>query len=167
MLILGHNADSFDTIAILIECGAPLDDRNMVFNAGAPNPVIRFKREHIYSDDDSLINMQTLPKRIRNAVAKHIIFGKDEDTSLTAIEIIATSLVKVDATNSGNAPGGDLETLGELMKATSTELTPCPDLLDFPRSRDDADGQTKCRKSYHWWRRRKLEGSWPLEPSRL
>jgi len=130
-LVFGRNANSFDTIAILIEYGAPLDDRNMVLNTGAPHPVIRFKREHTYNDEDSLINMQILTTRIRNAVAKHIIFGMDEDISLlTAIEAIAAAQVKVDTTDSGSTPGGDdLQTLGELMKAISTELTPRPDLL--------------------------------------
>ena len=129
-LIFRRNGNSFDTIAILIEYGAPLDDRNMVLNTGAPHPVIRFKREHTYNDEDSLINMQILTTRIRNAVAKHIIFGKDEDISLlTAIEAVAAAQVKVDTTGSGNTRGDDLQTLGELMKGISTELTPRPDLL--------------------------------------
>ena len=104
-------ADGFDIIAILIEYGAPLDNRNMVLNTGVPgDPVIWFRREHTYNDEDSLI--QILTTRIRDAVVTRQAYYLWEGS-------------------------------------------------------DDADEQLECRKSHHWCRRRKLEGSWFLEPSRL
>ena len=51
------HAERFDTLAVLIEYGAPLEDTNSVVNSGAPHPVIRLRREHTHHDVESLINM--------------------------------------------------------------------------------------------------------------
>lgn len=135
------HAERFDTLAVLIEYGAPLEDTNLVVNAGAPHPVIRLRREHTYHDEDSLINMQILTTRIRNAVAKDIVLkkmGSEEiDVSLAPV-VDALSTVRLDGqgvssgggtgTTRSNA-GDDLDELGELMKAIAAELAPVPELL--------------------------------------
>ena len=138
------HAERFDTLAVLIEYGAPLEDTNSVVNSGAPHPVIRLRREHTHHDENSLINMQILATRIRNAVAKDIVFKKmgseDIDVGLAPVSD-ALSTVHLDGQSVGGGGGGgtsgarasnaddDLETLGELMKAIAAELAPPPELL--------------------------------------
>ncbi|KAF8250318.1 FAD/NAD(P)-binding domain-containing protein [Wilcoxina mikolae CBS 423.85] len=59
---------SFDTIAVLIEFGAELDNRNEVLKIPAPDPVIRIRRRHTHTDEESQEEMQDLATRIRNTV---------------------------------------------------------------------------------------------------
>ena len=68
----------FDTVAVLLEYGAPSENRNLVVKSGTPHPVIRLRHEYTYHDVESLINMQTLARRIRNAVAKCTISSRLE-----------------------------------------------------------------------------------------
>jgi hypothetical protein len=63
----------FDTIAILLEFGAPLDDNNEVLNVASPTPTIRVKRQMIYSDESDQIEMQDLATKIRNGVITQIL----------------------------------------------------------------------------------------------
>jgi len=130
------HADRFDTIAVLIEYGAPLEDRNLVVNSGAPHPVIRLRREHTYNDEDSLINLQILTTRIRNAVATEVILKKMDsekiDVSFASVSE-ALSTVHLNGgegtSGSGGNAGDDLNTLGELLKSIAAELAPIPELL--------------------------------------
>lgn len=75
--------DDFDTIAVLIEFGAELNDDNEVLNIPAPHPVIRMKRHELHSSEAEQIEMQTLATRIRNTVIKDVLesgsFGSPQD----------------------------------------------------------------------------------------
>ena len=71
----------FDTIAILLEFGAELDDQNEVINDASPNPTIRIGRGQIHNDEESQIEMQELATRIRNAtITKVLTFNHDSNT---------------------------------------------------------------------------------------
>ena len=73
----GRNGSSEDnnleTIAVLLEFGAKLRDDNEVFNSGSVNPVIRMRRQELYTNEESQIYMQTLATSIRNTVITQIL----------------------------------------------------------------------------------------------
>ena len=65
--------DHVETIAVLLEFGAKLREDNEVFSSGALNPVIRMRREEVYTDEESQIYMQLLATSIRNTVITRIL----------------------------------------------------------------------------------------------
>lgn len=65
--------NNVETIAVLLEFGAKLRDDNQVFSLGSLNPVIRMRRQELYTDEESQIYMQTLATRIRNTVITQIL----------------------------------------------------------------------------------------------
>ena len=62
-----------ETIVILLEFGAKLHDDNQVFSSGSLNPVIRMRRQELYTDEESQIYMQILATTIRNTVITQIL----------------------------------------------------------------------------------------------
>ena len=65
--------NNVETIAVLLEFGAKLRDDNEVFSSGSLNPVIRMRRQELYTDEESQIHMQILATRIRNTVVTQIL----------------------------------------------------------------------------------------------
>lgn len=62
---------NFDTIAILLQFGAPLDDNNEVLNLPTPDPVIRVRRPILHSRLPSKV--QDKLAEIRNVILEKII----------------------------------------------------------------------------------------------
>lgn len=65
--------NNVETIAVLLEFGAKLRDDNQVFGSGSLNPVIRIRRQEVYTDEESQIYMQILATSIRNTVITQIL----------------------------------------------------------------------------------------------
>ena len=65
--------DNVETIAVLLEFGAELCDGNQVFSSGSVDPVIRLRREEIFTDEESQTYMQVLATSIRNTVITRIL----------------------------------------------------------------------------------------------
>ena len=73
-----HKSHSFDddnveTIAVLIEYGAKLNNENQVFSSGSLNPVIHMRRQETFTDEESQVIMQMLATSIRNTVVTRIL----------------------------------------------------------------------------------------------
>lgn len=64
---------TFDTIAILIEFDANLNDDNEVLNVPAPHPVIRLNRLQTHTSEPEQQEMQDLATRVRNTVIEQIL----------------------------------------------------------------------------------------------
>ncbi|KAK7689434.1 hypothetical protein QCA50_007226 [Cerrena zonata] len=79
-------ANDFDTIAVLIEFGADLDDYNEVVNIPAPHPVIRMKRHQTHASEEEQIEMQNLATRVRNTVIKDVL----ESNTSTSVGVTPT-----------------------------------------------------------------------------
>ena len=62
-----------DTIAILLEFGAHLDDNNKVLNIPSASPTIRIRRQETYSEEKNQEDMQELAEKIRDKVITEIL----------------------------------------------------------------------------------------------
>ncbi|KAK7689491.1 hypothetical protein QCA50_007283 [Cerrena zonata] len=76
---------TFDTIAILIEFDAELNDDNEVLNVPAPHPVIRLKRHQTHTSEPEQQEMQDLATRVRNIVISDILAPGANSTNSTAV----------------------------------------------------------------------------------
>ena len=71
--------DEFDTIAVLLEFGAELNEDNEVLNIPSTYPTIRLRRAQTYSDEASQIEMQDLATSIRDTVISRVLEGKTNE----------------------------------------------------------------------------------------
>ena len=76
-----------DTIAILLEFGAELNDKNEVLMGASSAPVIRVRRLKTYSDEKYQYEMQLLATLIRNRMMK-----SSDSPSLPELESLLSSL---------------------------------------------------------------------------
>jgi choline dehydrogenase-like flavoprotein len=121
----------YDTVAVLIEFGAPLNDDNAVFDTASPNPVIRIRRNDTHDDEDSKIEMQILITRIRNHIIRRVLEKKCPLLDLSGLDtIIGKNPTVPSGSGQFSLPLGDpLKMAGELLKAFAVVLAPRPILL--------------------------------------
>jgi choline dehydrogenase-like flavoprotein len=65
--------EASDTIGILLEFGAKLDDNNRVLNIPSASPTIRLRRQETHNDEADQVEMQKMATKIRDKVITEIL----------------------------------------------------------------------------------------------